>query len=136
MFSRFTATQSSLLRILLDHNLPRQLVRLLPDHDVGVAALLGWAELSNGELLRQAEAAGFACMVTGDRNIAYQQNLAGRKIALVVLNSTRREVILLQVGAIVGALARVVEGAYVEVTLDLPPLRRRLFTGPAPRDRG
>jgi hypothetical protein len=101
-----------------------------------VAALLGWAELSNGELLRQAEAAGFACMVTGDRNIAYQQNLAGRKIALVVLNSTRREVILPQVGAIVGALARVVEGAYVEVTLDLPPLRRRLFTGPAPRDRG
>jgi hypothetical protein len=52
MFSRFTATQSSFLRILLDHNLPRQLVRLLPDHDVGVAALLGWAELSNGELLR------------------------------------------------------------------------------------
>jgi predicted nuclease of predicted toxin-antitoxin system len=124
------------LRILLDHNLPRQLVRLLPDHDVGMAALLGWAELSNGELLRQAEAAGFACMVTGDRNIAYQQNLAGRKIALVVLNSTRREVILPQVGAIVGALAQVVEGAYVEVTLDLPPLRRRLFTGPAPWDRG
>ncbi len=136
MFSRFTATQSSFLRILLDHNLPRQLVRLLPDHDVGMAALLGWAELSNGELLRQAEAAGFACMVTGDRNIAYQQNLAGRKIALVVLNSTRREVILPQVGAIVGALAQVVEGAYVEVTLDLPPLRRRLFTGPAPWDRG
>jgi len=124
------------LRILLDHNLPRQVVRLLPDHDVGVAALLGWAELSNGELLRQAEAAGFACMVTGDRNIAYQQNLMGRKIALVVLNTTRREVILPQVGAIVGALARVVEGAYVEVTLDLPPLRRRPFTGPAPRDRG
>ena len=124
------------MRILLDHNLPRQLVRLLPDHDVGVTALLGWAELSNGELLRQAEAAGFACMVTGDRNIAYQQNLAGRKIALVVLNSTRREVILPQVGAIVGALARVVEGAYVEVTLDLPPLQRRPFTGPAPRDRG
>jgi len=136
MFSRFTATQSSFLRILLDHNLPRQVVRLLPDHDVGVAALLGWAELSNGELLRQAEAAGFACMVTGDRNIAYQQNLMGRKIALVVLNTTRREVILPQVGAIVGALARVVEGAYVEVTLDLPPLRRRPFTGPAPRDRG
>lgn len=83
------ATQSSNLRILLDHNLPRQLAPLLLDHEVGVAALLGWAEFSNGELLRQAEAAGFDCMITGDRNIAYQQNLAGRKIALVVLNSTR-----------------------------------------------
>jgi predicted nuclease of predicted toxin-antitoxin system len=124
------------LRILLDHNLPRQLVRLLPDHDVGAAALLGWAELGNGELLRQAEAAGFPCMITGDRNIAYQQNLTGRKIALVVLNSTRREVILPQVGAIVGVLDRVVEGAYVEVTPDLPPLRRRPFTGPAPWDKG
>jgi predicted nuclease of predicted toxin-antitoxin system len=113
------------LRILLDHNLPRQLARLLLDHDVGVAALLGWAELSNGELLRQAEAAGFDCMVTGDRNIAYQQNLAGRTIALVVLNSTRRDVVLPQVGVIAGALDRAVKGVYLEVTLDLPPRRRR-----------
>ena len=134
MCSRSTVTRSSSLRILLDHNLPRQLARLLLGHDVGVAALLGWAELSNGALLREAEAAGFACMVTGDRNIAYQQNLASRKIALVVLNSTRRDVILPQVGAIAAALDRVVEGAYQEVNLELPPLRRRPFTGPAPGD--
>ena len=124
------------MRILLDHNLPRQLARLLLDHDVGVAALLGWAELSNGDLLRQAEAAGFDCMVTGDRNIAYQQNLAGRKIALVVLNSTRRDDILPQVGVIAGALDRVVEGAYLEVSLELPPLRRRPFAGSASRGEG
>jgi predicted nuclease of predicted toxin-antitoxin system len=113
------------LRILLDHNLPRQLARLLQGHEVRVAALLGWAELSNGELLRQAEAAGFACLVTGDRNIAYQQNLAGRKIAIVVLNSTRRGIVLPQAAAIAAALDRLFEGAYLEVTLDLPPRRQR-----------
>ena len=98
-----------------------------------MAALLGWAELSNGELLRQAEAAGFGCMLTGDRNIAYQQNLAGRKIALVVLNSTRRDVILPQVEVIVEVLNRLADGAYLEVTLALPPLRRRPFTGTPPQ---
>ena len=102
---------------------------------MGGVGSAGLGRAQQRELLRQAEAAGFACMITGDRNIAYQQNLAGRKIALVVLNSTRREVILPQIGAITGALDRVVEGAYVEVTLDLPPLRRRPFTGPAPRER-
>ncbi len=100
-----------------------------------MAALLGWAEVSNGELLRRAEATGFECMITGDQNIAYQQNLVGRKIALVVLNSTRRQVILPQVGVIVDALDRVVEGAYLEVALDVPPLRRRPFAASAPRDK-
>ena len=136
MFSQFTATQSNSLRILLDHNLPRQLAKLLPGHDVRAAALLGWAELSNGELLRHAEANSFGCMVTGDRNIAYQQNLAGRKIVLVVLNSTRRDVILPQAALIAGALDQLAEGAYREVALDLPPLRRRPFTGPAVLDEG
>ncbi len=117
---RFTLTHSSSLRILLDHNLPRQLARHLVEHDVGVAALLGWARLSNGELLRQAEHAGFDCMLTGDRNIAYQQNLAGRKIALVVLNTTRRADILPQIGKIVAALEQVAEGAYLAVALDIP----------------
>ncbi len=122
-------TQSSSLRILLDHNMPRQLARLLAEHEVAIAESLGWAELSNGELLQQAESAGFDCMVTGDRNIAHQQNLTGRKIALVVMNSIRRDVILPQSERVARALRQVVEGAYIEVTLILPPLRRRQFRG-------
>jgi predicted nuclease of predicted toxin-antitoxin system len=113
------------LRILLDHNLPRQLARHLVGHDVGVAALLGWAELTNGELLQAAESAGFDCMVTGDRNIAYQQNLTGRKIALLVLNSTRRTVILPQIGLIVSAIEQIGQGTYSEVALRLPKHRRQ-----------
>ena len=44
-------------------------------------------QLENGELLDVAEQSGFAVMVTSDRNIRYQQNLAGRKLSLVVLGS-------------------------------------------------
>ncbi len=53
---------------------------------------MAWAALTNGELLAAAEGAGFDVMVSGDKNLVYQQNLAGRKLALVVLgtNSWKR----------------------------------------------
>jgi hypothetical protein len=43
--------------------------------------------LSNGELLDVAEAAGFELLLTTDKNMRYQQNMAGRKIAFVVLGN-------------------------------------------------
>jgi hypothetical protein len=42
-----------------------------------------WARLVNGDLLRAAEEAGFGVMVTADQSLEYQQNLKGRKLALV-----------------------------------------------------
>lgn len=47
------------------------------------AVYAGWAGIQNGELLKRAEEAGFAVLVTGDQNLAYQQNLTGRGIAIV-----------------------------------------------------
>ena len=40
-----------------------------------------------------AEAAGFEILVTTDKNLSYQQSLAGRKIAVVVLGQGRWSVI-------------------------------------------
>jgi len=49
----------------------------------------GWDKVSNGELLKLAEADGFDLLLTTDKRIKYQQNLTSRKIAIVVLgNST------------------------------------------------
>ena len=48
---------------------------------------MGWNRLENGDLLRAAEADEFAVMVTGDKNISYQQNLAARKLSLIVLEN-------------------------------------------------
>ena len=48
---------------------------------------LGWARIGNGELLTTAEAAGFDLTISADQNLRYQQNLAKRRIALIVLDS-------------------------------------------------
>jgi hypothetical protein len=57
----------------------------LPNHTVTVARSKGWDTLSNGELLTAADAAGFQVLLTTDKNLGYQQNLGGRRIAIVVL---------------------------------------------------
>ena len=68
--------------VVFDKGTPRTLARYLIDHHaVTEARARGWAELENGELL--AEAAGFEVLVTTDKNLSYQQNLAARKIAIV-----------------------------------------------------
>ena len=46
------------------------------------------AELKNGELLSTAETEGFAALITTDRNLRYQQNLADRRLSIVVLMTT------------------------------------------------
>ncbi|HME10781.1 MAG TPA: hypothetical protein VKG25_27240 [Bryobacteraceae bacterium] len=47
----------------------------------------GWDRFTNGALLDIAEQTGFEVLVTADKNIRYQQNLAGRKIAIVVIGN-------------------------------------------------
>ena len=73
------------MRILFDHSTPAPLRRYLGGHEVTEAVELGWDRLANGELLAEAERAGFDMLLTADKNIRYQQNFTGRKIALVVL---------------------------------------------------
>jgi hypothetical protein len=67
--------------ILIDQNVSARLARLLTGHDAVHASRLGWAELTNGDLLTAAEGDGFELMITADQNIRYQQNLAGRRMA-------------------------------------------------------
>jgi hypothetical protein len=76
------------LHILSDKNVPVGVRRFLSGHDVRTFVEMQWhPQLDNGKLLTEAEAAGFDVLVTSDQNIRYQQNLIGRKLALVVLGS-------------------------------------------------
>lgn len=68
--------------ILFDNGTPRGLARFLPGHTVEEARERGWEELANGELIDAAEQAGFAILVTTDKNVRHQQNLGARTIAL------------------------------------------------------
>jgi predicted nuclease of predicted toxin-antitoxin system len=72
------------MRILFDHGVPAPLRRALTAHTVSTAYEMGWAELDNGNLLKAAET-NFDALVTADRNLRYQQNLGGRRLAIVVL---------------------------------------------------
>ena len=47
------------------------------------------AELGNGELLALAEEAGFDILITTDQNLRYQQNLAHRRIGIIMLIDIR-----------------------------------------------
>ena len=76
--------------ILFDHGTPLGLARELPQHTVKAARNMGWEALSNGDLLRSAEAAGFDLLLTTDQRIRYQQNLTGRRIAILVFSGTTR----------------------------------------------
>jgi hypothetical protein len=67
--------------------MPKRFRQFLTAHEVRTAREMGWAELENGDLLEAAENAGFEVMVTADKNLSYQQNLAGRKLALVVVST-------------------------------------------------
>jgi hypothetical protein len=49
--------------------------------------LPGRSDGKNGDLLRQAEEAGYDVLQTSDKNIRYQQNLSDRRIAIVVLGN-------------------------------------------------
>jgi hypothetical protein len=73
------------MKILFDNGTPKPIARSLTGHAISYARQIGWHELKNGELIQQAEEAGYEVLLSTDKNIRYQQNLSSRKIALVVL---------------------------------------------------
>lgn len=77
----------------------------------------GWDTLKNGELLAAAEAAGFDVLLTTDRNIRHQQNLTGRKIAVVVLSTNRWKLVKMRLPEIVAVVVRAEPGTVTEVAI-------------------
>lgn len=105
------------MRVLFDNGTPRGVAAALSGHIVEEARSRGWDTLRNGELLDAAEAAGFDVFVTTDRNIRYQQNLAGRRIAIVVLGSGRWRLIRNKLREIAAAVAMAMPGSLAEVEI-------------------
>ena len=107
------------MRILFDNGTPRGVAAALTDHTVEEARARGWDTLRNGELLDAAEAAGFNVFVTTDRNIRFQQNLSGRKIAIVVLGKGRWRLIKQRLPHIAAAVAVATRGSFAEVEIPI-----------------
>ncbi|HXR37513.1 MAG TPA: hypothetical protein VN776_00385 [Terracidiphilus sp.] len=87
-------------------------------HEVTEARERGWNRISNGELLKAAEVEGFDLLLTTDRRIRYQQNLAGRNVALVVLTGTTKWArVRLHLERIADAVNAVTPGSYTKVEI-------------------
>ena len=103
------------MKVLFDQGTPVPLRHALSGHAVETAFERGGSELQNGALLAAAEQAGFDVFITTDRNLKYQQNLVGRRLAVVVLRSTSWPRLQRVLPAIVAAAAGAAPGSYIEV---------------------
>lgn len=87
----------------------------LPDHEVFTAVYAGFGGFTNGELLKAAEDAGYDVLLTGDLSLEYQQNLTGRKIAIVSLSANSWRVVQDHIPSIARAIADAHPGAFSRV---------------------
>jgi hypothetical protein len=102
------------MRILFDQGTPAPLRRNLLGHAVKTAHELGWAGFDNGRLLAMAETE-FDALVTTDQNLRYQQNVAGRRIAILVLPTTSWPKIRQHIAEVAAAVDALKAGDFAEL---------------------
>ena len=105
------------MKILLDESVPRILKLHLSHLDIATVQEMGWAGLRNGELLNRAEDL-FDVFVTADKNLRYQQNLSGRKLAILVLPSNQVPLVARLMPVLESMWKRIQPGVVMDVPLD------------------
>ena len=105
------------MRILFDQGTPVPLRRHLTRHVVDTSFERGWSTLHNGELLDVAEQEGYDLLMTTDQHLRYQQHLADRQLAIIVLLSTSWPRIQLRIETIQAAVERIMPGGYQEIAI-------------------
>ena len=110
------------MKVLFDNGTPHPIATVLEGHSVTFARQLDWQELQNGELLEEAEEAGFDVLVTTDKNMRYQQNLIEREISIIVLGNSQWPNVRHCLRDIAQAINEATPGSYVEVSI--PNLKR------------
>jgi predicted nuclease of predicted toxin-antitoxin system len=105
------------MRILLDECLPVDFRHCFPGHDAHSAEWAGLKGKKNGELLRDAELAGYEILLTADQGISQQQNLAGRKLSIIGIRARTNQLgdLLPFVDAIITALETMTTGQIVTI---------------------
>ena len=103
------------MKVLLDENLDHALRNLLGPHEVVTVAFMDWASFKNGELLRTAEDNGIDVLLTGDGTLSYEQNLTGRRLAIVALSAIQLPIIKKHLSKIIAAIDDAVPGSFQTV---------------------
>lgn len=105
------------MKVLLDACVPRPLRKFLPDQTAQTAQEMGWGELKNGALIKEAESQ-FDTFVTSDQNLKYQQNITGRKLAILVLPTNDWPMIRLHTEESAAKVAALKPGDFIELNWD------------------
>ena len=107
------------MKILLDECLPIDFRRSFLGHDTHSAEWAGLKGKSNGELLRDAELAGYDVLLTVDQGIPYQQNLVARKLSVIAIRTRTNQLedLLPLVPAILAALETIAPGQILPIAL-------------------
>ena len=92
---KWPATPLFPVRVLLDENLPVDLATELVGHEVATVAGLGWRGIKNSELLHRAQVS-FEVLVTMDRNLEFQQNIAGFESCVVLVSAPSNRMVHLR----------------------------------------
>ena len=109
------------MRIVLDENVPRPLMRIFgPGHQVATVQDLGLTGADNGALIALLEG-NHEVFVTSDKSLRYQQNLAGRTLAIVELPTNRLRILKTIMVEIAAAVTAASPGTYIQVALPPPP---------------
>jgi predicted nuclease of predicted toxin-antitoxin system len=105
------------MKLLLDECIPRKLKYSFSGHDCHTVPDAGLAGKKNGELLELAEKSGFEAFLTLDWGIAYQQNLQGRNITVVLIRakSNRLADLLPQIPQVLSVLTSLTPGQLVKI---------------------
>lgn len=76
---------------------------------------MGWATLSNGDLLAAA-GKSFDAFITTDQNLCHQQNLAGRRLAILVLPTTSWPEIQKHINQIADSVSALKPGDFIDLS--------------------
>jgi hypothetical protein len=105
------------MKVLLDACVPRPLRNFLTAHTVKTAQEMGWGTLKNGALL-QASELEFDAFLTSDQNLKYEQNVAGRGLAILVLPTNDWPILRRLGDKIAARVATLKPGDLVEMSLE------------------
>ena len=77
------------MKLLLDENLPKQLLNDFSEYEVSTIQQNGWGGKTNGELLKLMLEAKVDVFLTADKNLQHQQNFRKYPIPVLVINVFR-----------------------------------------------
>jgi len=103
------------MRILFDQGTPAPLRHALTEHTVSTAYEMGWTQLDNGALLKAAET-DFDALITTDKHLRHQRNLARYQLAILVLPTTSWPAIRVREAKVVAAVNALRAGDVIELS--------------------